>query len=250
MGKMDGKVAIVTGGSRGMGAAHVEMLAAEGARVVATDVLGDEGRALADRLGDDVMHLDLDVTDSAAWEQTIAATEDAFGPVDLLVNNAGIIVYGTIEDLDPSDFQRALDVNLVGPFLGMHHVIPSMKRAGGGVIINVSSTAGMVGYGQIGAYVASKWGLRGLTKAAALELGQLGIRVVSVHPGPIATPMTEGMGDESTIGQPIARYGTTEEVAKMVLFLAADATFSTGSEFVIDGGAILGTAIDLSAMDE
>ncbi len=250
MGKLDGKVALITGGARGMGAADAETFVAEGASVMITDVLTDEGVSLAARLGDNVAFTEHDVTDDAQWASAVAATEEHFGPIDILINNAGIVVFGQIEDIDPADFRRAIDVNLIGPYLGMHFTIPSMKRAGGGVIINISSTAGMVGYSQIGAYVASKWGLRGLTKTAALELGRDGIRVVSVHPGPIATPMTQGMGDEVTQGQPIPRYGTTDEVAKLVLYLAAEATFSTGSEFVIDGGAILGESLDLSALDQ
>lgn len=250
MERFKGKVALVTGGARGMGASHVQALAEEGAKVVVADVLEADGKELADRLGDDVTFIKLDVTSEHDWEEAVRAAEETFGPLDVLVNNAGILAYNTIEDMEPAEFRKVIDVNLFGAFLGMHYSIPSLKKNGGGVIINISSTAGMMGYGQIGAYVASKWGVRGLTKTAALELGRDGIRVMSIHPGPIATPMTEGMDEEVTSSQPIARFGTPEEVTKLVLFLAADATFSTGSEFIVDGGALLGPAIDLSSVAE
>lgn len=250
MGRFDSKVALVTGGARGMGASHVEALAREGAMVVAADVLETDGKDLADRLGENVMFAKLDVTQDHEWKDVIRATEAKFGTLDLLVNNAGILAVGAIADMDPNEFQKVLQVNLFGNFLGIHNAIPSLRKSGGGAIINISSTAGMMGYGQIGAYVASKWGVRGLTKTAALELGHDGIRVMSIHPGPITTPMTEGMGDEITSSQPIARMGTTEEATKLMMFLAADATYSTGSEFIVDGGALLGPALDLSALEQ
>lgn len=249
MGRFDGKVALITGGARGMGASHVEALAHEGAKVVAADLLETEGKDLADRLGENVMFAKLDVTHDHEWKEVIRATEDRFGTLDLLVNNAGILAMGSIADMDPEEFRKVIEVNLFGNFLGMHNAVPSLRKSGGGAIINISSTAGMMGYGQIGAYVASKWGVRGLTKTAALELGHDGIRVMSIHPGPITTPMTEGMGDEVTMTQPIARMGTTDEVTKLMMFLAADATYSTGSEFIVDGGALLGPAVDLSSLE-
>ncbi len=249
MGRFDNKVAFVTGGARGMGASHVEALAAEGAKVVAADILNDEGRQLADRLGEHVAFVNFDVTNEHDWDEAIRFAEERFGPLDILVNNAGVVAAGSIEDTEPAAFRRVIDINLYGAWLGMHFGIPSLKKRGGGVIINVSSTAGMMGYANLGAYVSSKWGLRGLTKTAALETGRDGIRVVSVHPGPIATPMTAGMGDEVTGTQPIPRFGTSEEVTKLVLFLAADGTYSTGSEFVIDGGALLGPVFDLSGLE-
>ena len=250
MGRFEGQCALVTGGARGIGAACVEGLAREGARVLAADVLRDEGEQLAERLGDAVEFAHLDVTSEEDWIRAVGQAEDWSGPIDHLVNNAGILGYGTVEDIEPAAFRHIIDVNLFGTFLGMHFVIPSMRRAGGGAIVNVSSTAGMMGYAQIGAYVASKWGVRGLTKSAALETGRDGIRVMSVHPGPIATPMTDGLGGEVTSSQPIPRFGTTDEVAKLVAYLLADATFSTGSEFVVDGGALLGPVVDLSGLAE
>lgn len=240
MGRFDGKVALISGGARGMGAEHVRALVAEGARVVFGDVLDDEGGALAAELGDAVRYVHLDVTDEEQWNAAVAAAEDAFGPVGLLVNNAGIVVFGTVADMDPAAFRHVIEVNLTGVYLGMHAAIPSLRRAGDGVIVNISSTAGMMGYAGINAYVASKWGVRGLTKAAAMELAPDGIRVLSIHPGPVRTPMTAGLGDGLIANQAIPRMGEPEEVTKLLLFLAADATFSTGSEWVADGGALLG----------
>jgi 3alpha(or 20beta)-hydroxysteroid dehydrogenase len=249
MGRLAGKVALVSGGARGMGAEHAEMLTREGASVVVGDVLESEGKDLAGRLGDGATFARLDVTQEHDWDDAIQAAEDNYGPLDLLVNNAGILAQGTVADMAPADFRHVLDVNLYGTFLGMHKAVPSLRKNGGGVIVNISSTAGMMGYSHIGAYVASKWGIRGLTKTAALELGQEGIRVMSIHPGPITTPMTHGMDDSIAQTQPIPRMGTTDEVSKLLLFVVADATYSTGSEFVIDGGALLGPVIDLSSLD-
>lgn len=241
MGRFDGRVALISGGARGMGAEHVRALVAEGAKVVVGDVLDDEGAALAAELGDNVRYVHLDVTEEAQWNEAVAAAEEAFGPVGVLVNNAGIVVFGTVADMDPAAFRQVIEVNLTGVYLGMHATIPSLRRASGDkVIVNISSTAGMMGYAGINAYVASKWGVRGLTKAAAMELAADGIRVVSIHPGPIRTPMTAGLGDGLIANQAIPRMGEPEEVTKLLLFLAADATFSTGSEWIADGGALLG----------
>lgn len=249
MGRFANTVALISGGARGMGASHARALVAEGAKVVIGDVLVAEGEALAKELGAAVKFVRLDVTQEADWQAAVTAAEALGGPVDLLINNAGIVGFGGVADTSLADFERVIDINLVGVFLGMKHAAPSMKRAGGGAIINISSTAGMMGYANIAAYVASKWGVRGITKAAAMELGRDGIRVVSVHPGPIRTPMTQGMGDELTATQPIARYGEPEEVTKLVLFLAADATYSTGSEFIVDGGALLGPLAPIEQPD-
>ncbi len=240
MGRFDGRVALISGGARGMGAEHVRALVAEGARVVFGDVLDDEGTALAAELGDAARYVHLDVTDDSQWNAAVAVAEEAFGPVGLLVNNAGIVAFGTVADMEPAAFRHVIEVNLTGVYLGMHAAIPSLRRAGDGVIVNISSTAGMMGYAGINAYVASKWGVRGLTKAAAMELAADGIRVLSIHPGPVRTPMTAGLGDGLIAGQAIPRMGEPEEITKLLLFLAADATFSTGSEWIADGGALLG----------
>ena len=241
---IEGHVVLMTGAARGMGAEHVRGLVGHGAKVVATDVLDDEGRALADELGDAVVYTRLDVTDEQQWRDAVAFAESTFGPVQHLVNNAGIVMFGSIEGLSPEDWQRTLDINLTGVWLGMHTVVPSIKRAGGGSIVNVSSTAGIQGYGNLGAYVASKWGIRGLTKTAALELGPEGIRVNLIHPGPIRTPMIAGLSEDIAAAQPIARIGEPAEVTAMLLFLLADATYSTGHEFIIDGGAVVGQVLD------
>jgi len=237
-----GRVAVVTGGARGIGAAVATAFVAEGARVVVADVLDAEGKHLVHALGPAATFVHLDVTDSGAWRTAVEEAESTFGPVSVLVNNAGVVEFASIEASSDETFRRVLDIDLVGAFFGMRTVLPSMRRAGGGVIVNISSTAGLTGYAGIAGYVAAKWGLRGLTKAAALEFAPDGIRVCSVHPGPIRTPMTEGLGEETVAGQPIERFGDPEEVADMVLFVAADATFSTGSEFVVDGGATAGVA--------
>jgi len=245
MGRFEGKVALVTGGARGMGASFVQGLVAEGAQVLFGDILDDEGKKLEENLGDKAMYVHLDVTKEDDWKYAIQAAEREFGPISLLVNNAGIVAFGPVDKFEPADFRHVIDINLYGVFLGMHFAVPSLRKAGGGVMVNISSTAGLMGYANLVGYVASKWGVRGMTKSAALELGPENIRVFSIHPGPIRTPMTADLGDELTSAQPIARYGEPEEVTKLLLFLAADATFSTGSEWVIDGGAALGPVVPL-----
>lgn len=237
MGKLDGKVALITGGARGIGAEDARVLAAEGARIVVCDLLDQEGQELAAEVGGVYHHLD--VTSESEWQSAVTFAEDTFGPVDILINNAGVVGFTPLDTCELEEWNRVININLTGTFLGIKHVSSSMKRAGGGVIVNMSSTAGLIGYSQLGAYVASKWGVRGLTKSAALDLAQYKIRVVSVHPGPIETPMTAGL-DVSYSRRPIPRIGQVSEVAAMILFLVADATFSTGTEFVLDGGATIG----------
>ncbi|GAA1703199.1 glucose 1-dehydrogenase [Microcella alkalica] len=241
MGKLDGRVALITGGARGMGAAHARLMVEEGATVVITDVLDDEGAALAEEIG--AVYHRLDVTDEDAWASVVSSVHAEQGAISILINNAGVVGFSPIATATTEEWNRVIGINLTGTFFGMRAVIESMSSAGDGVIINISSTAGIQGYSNLSAYVASKWGVRGLTKSAALDLGHRGIRVVSIHPGPIRTPMTDGFGDEMTQSQPIARFGESEEVAKLALFLAADATYSTGTEFIIDGGATVGQAL-------
>lgn len=237
--------AILTGAARGIGAATARLLAQGGARVMVTDVLDEEGEALVRELGPNAVYHRLDVSDAQGWQGTVEAAEAAFGPVNALFNNAGILSFGGVTDCTPEEFRRVLAVNLEGVFLGMRAVVPSMRRAGGGMIINVSSTAGLQGYGSLVAYVSSKWGVRGLTKAAALDLARDNIRVVSLHPGPIRTPMTDGLSDEIAAAQAIPRFGEADEVARMARFLFTEATYSTGSEFVVDGGAVTGQVLPL-----
>lgn len=249
MALFEGNSVVVTGGARGIGAEIVRIFAAKGASVVIADVLTAEGEALAAEFGPRALFVHLDVANEAEWHSLLAEAEQAFGPVAVLVNNAGILDVSPIIDQQPKAFQHVLDVNLFGPWLGMHVCGSSLQKAGNGVIINISSTAGLIGYADLGAYVASKWGLRGLTKTAALEFAPHGIRVCSIHPGPIHTPMTAGFDDSLTAGQPIPRFGEPVEVAEMALFIARDATYSTGSEFVIDGGATVGSVVTAGVMD-
>lgn len=238
--------AIVTGGARGIGAAIAEELVSKGASVAITDVLDNEGEALASKLGPATMYLHHDVTSPEEWQSVIEKTQDAFGAVNALINNAGIVIFGDTLKTELTDFKKTIDINLYGVFLGMHFVAPAIDKAGGGVIVNVSSTAGLQGYAGISAYVASKWGVRGLTKAAALDLARKRIRVLSVHPGPIRTPMTSQMNESMTAAQPISRFGEPEEVARMVRFMLLEATYSTGGEFIIDGGSATGQVLPLS----
>lgn len=232
---------LITGGARGIGAATARLLAAEGAQVMISDVLDDEGTALAQETG--ALYQPLDVTNAADWDAAIAKAETAFGGLNALFNNAGIVQFAPVDTCTEADFRQVIDINLTGAFLGIRQAAPALKRAGGGVIVNTSSTAGMQGYGGLAAYVASKWGLRGLTKAAALDLAPLGVRVVSLHPGPIRTPMTADLPDSTAAAQPIPRYGEADEVARMARFLFCEASYSTGSEFLVDGGAVTGQVL-------
>lgn len=243
MGKLDGKVVLVTGGARGMGAADAALCAAEGARVVVADVLDDEGAALAASIGGVYRHLD--VTSEQQWAEAVADVDQHLGPIHALVNNAGVVGFAPVDQTELAEWNRVIDINLTGVFLGIRAVAGSMRAGGGGVIVNISSTAGMMGYSNLAAYVASKWGVRGLTKAAALDLAKDGIRVVSVHPGGIRTPMTAGLAEGTYLTQPIPRIGEADEVARLVLYLIADATYSTGTEFVIDGGATVGQVLQV-----
>ncbi|WP_454198710.1 glucose 1-dehydrogenase [Nocardia sp. Marseille-Q1738] len=239
MGRVDGKNIIVTGGARGMGAAFARRLVAEGATVVVTDVLVDEGVTLASELGDAATFVPLDVTDEAAWNDVVAYSEKVFAPVSGLVNNAGIVHVDPIETLSEADFRKVIDVNQVGVFLGMKAVLGSMRRAGGGSIVNISSIGGLIAFSNILGYTASKWAVRGMTKTAAQEFAADGIRVNSVHPGVVATEMTadSARSHGMSANQPIPRPGRPEELAALVLFLISDeSSFSTGSEFVADGG--------------
>lgn len=241
MGKFSGKVVLITGGSRGQGAAHAKAFIEEGAKVVITDVLVDEGQSLAAQLGGNALFFKHDVTSEEEWTSIVSETEAVFGPINVLVNNAGIVISKPIEETTEAEYRKVIDINQIGVFLGMKAVIPSMKKASGGSIINISSVDGLRGNPNMVAYDASKFAVRGMTKTVALELAQYGIRVNSIHPGLILTPMVvqEDVADSvDQLGEhiPLKRGAQPEEVSKLVLFLAEDASYSTGSEFVIDGG--------------
>ncbi|GAA1036001.1 SDR family oxidoreductase [Virgisporangium ochraceum] len=250
MGRLDGKVALITGGARGMGKAHARHFVAEGARVVIGDVLDEKGEYVAGKLGPDLCrYVHHDVTSEEQWAAAVAATVDAFGRIDVLVNNAGILTNATIADMPLADFRRVLDVNLVGCWLGVKAVIAPMTAAGGGSIVNVSSIEGFAGAAGLSAYSAAKFGIRGVTRAAAQELGKVGIRVNSVHPGGVMTRMVmETAQSFSSVdpvqfinSMPIPRFAEPVEISRLVAFLASDeASYSTGSEFVADGGILSG----------
>lgn len=245
MGRLNGKVAVITGAAQGMGEQHAKEFVAEGAKVILTDVNETAGTALADGLGEDnAIFLRHDVARAADWEQVVSAGEAKFGTVNVLVNNAGILgALKSTVDLTEEDFQHVCDVNQLAVFLGMKAVIPSMLKAGIGSIVNISSVAGMVAiYGAPNcAYVASKFAVRGMTKQIAIEHGPDNIRCNSVHPGYIRTPMmaaaTDEEGGEAISMIPLARLADPSEVSKLVIFLASDeSSFITGMEHVIDGG--------------
>ena len=247
MGRLEGKTAIVTGGARGMGEATVRLFVEHGARVVISDILEDEGQALAKELGDAVKFVKHDVSSEEDWATAVDAAQ-ALGTLNVLVNNAAIMRMMAITETSAEDYMQIIKVNQLGTFLGIRSVIEPMKAAGVGSIINVSSIDGLHSAAGLSAYSSSKWAVRGLTKNAAIELGQYGIRVNSVHPGGIYTEMggstvmtdTE-LNDFIYKDFPIPRVGRPEEVAYVSLFLATDeASYSTGSEFVADGGWFTG----------
>ena len=245
--RLEGKVAFISGGARGMGAAEALLFAQEGARVAIGDVLEEEGRRVVEQIsetGGQAIFLPLDVTSEVQWDTAIATTVREFGKLDILVNNAGISASGTVEDTGVEDWDRVMDVNAKGVFLGTKVAIPELRRAGGGSIINISSQLGIVGTDiSSPQYQASKGAVRIFTKSTAIQYAAEGIRANSVHPGPINTPMTEA---GRTIPEryqlmlsriPLGRFGESDDVAYGVLFLASDeSSFMTGSELVIDGG--------------
>ena len=250
MGRLDGKVALITGGARGMGKSHVRHFVAEGARVIFGDVLDDRGAAVAAALGaQSCRYVHHDVTSESDWAAAAAAAVEGFGRLDVLVNNAGVLKFASIADMPLADFRQILEVNAVGCWLGMKTAIEPMTAAGGGSIINISSIEGFTGAAGLSAYSASKFAIRGMTKAAARELGQFGIRVNSVHPGGVLTRMAleaagtfEHLdGDAFLKSMPIGRFAEPGEISRLVAYLASDdSSYSTGSEFIADGGILSG----------
>ena len=237
MGRVDGKVVLISGGARGMGAAHAETLVAEGAQVVIGDVLDNEGRQVAETLGEACHFAHLDVTDPDQWDAAVATCVTRFGRLDALVNNAGIVKMGSLRGSSLADWQRVLDVNLTGAYLGMRSAVEPMIAGGGGSIINVSLVEGMAGSAHLHAYVAAKFGLRGITKSAAggvrptRHSGQL------LHPGLVHTPMSQGVTEDFMAPIPMRRGASPAEISTFVTFLVSDeSSYATGSEFVIDGG--------------
>lgn len=246
--RVAGKVALISGAARGMGASHARVLAQHGASVVIADLLEDEGRALAEKInaefttsfGRDVaFFVRLDVTDYESWQRAVSAAVDRFGTLDVLVNNSGIFTRGSVEDADVDEWRRTIDIDLTGNFLGMKAAVPAMKATGGS-IINISSIAGLVGFKNRAAYAAAKWGVQGLTKTSAMDLGPYNIRVNSVHPGSVKTPMTAGL--KRGFGQiPLGRDAETQEISDLIVFLASDeSSFMTGANLAIDGGETAG----------
>ncbi len=242
MGRLEGKTALITGGARGQGAAEAALFAEEGANVVLTDVLDADGERTAAAVGGTFLHHD--VTSEDEWAAVVARAVELHGGIDILVNNAGIYIENSLVGSELDEYRRVIEVNQIGVYLGMREVAPVLIERGGGSIVNISSTAGLQGAPGSFAYSASKWAVRGMTKSAAVRLGPHGVRVNSIHPGAVDTPMIADtrMADpanrEVLLGViPLGRMAQPEEVARLALFLASDeSSYSTGSEFVIDGG--------------
>ena len=245
MGALDGKVALITGGARGQGAAEAELFVAEGADVVITDVLDEPAEALSATLGPSASYLHLDVASEGEWDDVVARVDERFGRLDVVVNNAGVLSEAAnIESQPLDDYMRIVSINQVGCWLGMKKTIPLLRRGGGGSIVNISSVAGMRGAEGSAAYAATKWAVRGMTKCAALEVARDGVRVNSVHPGFVDTQLLSEVGtDAASLGPkvPLGAVGQPADVARLALFLASDASaYCTGAEFVIDGGLLAG----------
>src|SRR5262245_6208466 len=251
MGRLDGKVALITGAARGQGEAEARQLVDEGAKVALADVLTKECEAVAQELGDAAIFIPLDVSSEEAWHSAVETAVAQLGRLDILINNAGIASFAPITETSADEYRRTVEVNQVGVFLGMKAVVPAMSSNGGGSIINISSIDGLIGTQGAIAYSATKFAVRGMTKTAALELGPLGIRVNSVHPGIIETPMVEATELKELVPLfaervPLGRTAQASEVAKLVAFLASDESgYCSGAEFTIDGGITAGPYFQL-----
>jgi len=248
MGRLDGKVALITGAARGQGEAEARLFAAEGAKVVLGDVLDAEGERVAASIGASALYRHHDVSREDSWQSFVQAATERFGAPDVLVNNAGILLIAPIASMTLDQYRRVIEVNQFGCLLGMQAVMPSMAAKGGGAIVNISSTGGLQGIAGLSAYVSSKFAIRGMTKTAAIELGSLKIRVNAICPGGIDTAMGRGddfggvdTGGDYFAGLPIPRIGRPEEVARAAVFLASDeSSYCTGSELLVDGGMLAG----------
>ncbi|WP_405807849.1 glucose 1-dehydrogenase [Streptomyces sp. NBC_00210] len=256
MGKLDGRVVLITGAARGQGEQEARLFAAEGAKVVLADVLDDQGEALAKELGEELgegtaAYVRLDVSREADWTAAVAAAKDAFGKIDGLVNNAGILRFNELVSTPLEEFQLITQVNQVGAFLGIRSVAPEIEAAGGGTIVNTASYTALTGMAGVGAYAATKHAILGLTRVAALELAARKIRVNAICPGAVDTPMSNPDGvDPEAVAElykklvPLGRIGQPEEVARLALFLSSeDSSYITGQPFVIDGGWLAGVAL-------
>jgi 3alpha(or 20beta)-hydroxysteroid dehydrogenase len=250
-GRLDGKVALISGAARGQGEAEARLFVAEGARLVMGDVLDDLGSAVADELGDAACYVHLDVTSEEQWQAAVDLAQERFGALHVLVGNAGVApVPAPITQTPLDEYRRVIEVNQVGMFLGVKTAAPAIEASGGGSVVLISSVNGFVGTTGSGSYVSSKFAVRGLAKVAALELGRVGIRVNSVHPGAIDTPMIQPQGPDGFDMRPalaeivpLGRIGRPEEVAELVCFLASDAaSYCSGAEFLVDGALLAGSA--------
>lgn len=240
--RLGGKVALITGAARGLGASFAKAMVDQGAKVMITDVLDDEGNTLARALGTNAAYTRLDVTRRADWKAAVDATVRQFGKMNVLVNNAGVVNFAAIDKNEPELWDRTIAVDLTGAYNGIKASVDALKKAAPASIVNISSTAGLRGYRSLSAYSAAKFGLRGLTRSVALDLAAAKVRCNSVHPGPIDTPMMNGHEDAKT-QVAMKRIGKPDEIANLVVFLASDeSSFSTGSEFVADGGELAGLA--------
>ncbi|MFF3996349.1 SDR family NAD(P)-dependent oxidoreductase [Streptomyces cyaneofuscatus] len=260
MGKLDGRVVLVTGAARGQGEQEARLFAAEGARVVIADVLVEQGEALAEELGEEAARfVRLDVGSEEGWAEAVAAARDAFGKIDGLVNNAGILRFNELVNTPLAEFEQVVRVNMTGAFLGIRAVAPEIEAAGGGTIVNTSSYTGLTGMALVGAYAATKHAVLGLTKVAAVELAGKGVRVNAICPGAIDTAMSNPalLDPDADLSRsdaaldayyrklvPMGRIGRPEEVAALALFLTAeDSSYITGQPFVVDGGWLAGVSL-------
>jgi 3alpha(or 20beta)-hydroxysteroid dehydrogenase len=241
MARLSGKTALISGGARGMGASHARAIVEEGGNVVIGDLLDAEGEALATELGDSAVYTHLDVTNPDDWATAVALATRTFGGLNVLVNNAGIVNFGALDEYTKDQWDLIIAINLTGPFLGISAARDALVASAPSSIVNISSTAGIQGSAALHGYTASKFGVRGITKSVALELGSLGVRANSIHPGVIKTPMTADLVLDDQTGA-LGRAGEPVEVSNLVVYLASDeSSFSTGAEFVVDGGQLAGT---------